>query len=97
LEQQALELLRSDKEAAVSFLTNYSVGVAQQALDEWKKLGETLVVKYMDGVVKKEENGRFITNEYGGSQYPNRPKLDENFLREVVKQKGEWLREKAIK
>jgi dipeptidase len=94
IEQQALELLSSDKKATVSFLTDYSVDVAQKALDEWKKLGENLVVKYMDGVVKKEKDGQFITNEYGGSQYPNRPKLDEDFLREVVKQKGEWLREK---
>ncbi|MDR1121412.1 MAG: C69 family dipeptidase [Dysgonamonadaceae bacterium] len=97
LEQKAMELLLSDKKAAVSFLTNYSIDVAQQALDAWKRLGETLIVKYMDGVVKKEENGRFISNKYGGSQYPNRPAFDENFLREVVKQKGEWLREKAIK
>ncbi|MDR2087249.1 MAG: C69 family dipeptidase [Dysgonamonadaceae bacterium] len=94
IEQKAADLLRSDRDAAVAFLTGYSVDVAQKALDEWKKLGERLIVKYMDGVVKKEKDGEFIRNEYGGSQYPNRPKLDENFLREIVKQKGEWLKEK---
>jgi dipeptidase len=94
VERKAAELLRSDEEAAVAFLTAYSIEIAQKALDEWKKLGEYLIVKYMDGVVKKEKDGEFIKNEYGGSQYPNRPKLDENFLREIVKQKGEWLREK---
>jgi dipeptidase len=96
IDRKALELLSSDRKAAISFLTDYSVGVAQKAFDDWKKLGEYLVVKYMDGVVKKEKDGQFITNEYGGSQYPNRPKLDEDFLREIVKQKGEWLREKEI-
>jgi uncharacterized protein YneF (UPF0154 family) len=68
--------------------------VAQKAMEEWKKLGERLIVKYMDGTVKKEIDGDFIANQYGGSQYPNRPKLNENYLREIVKQKGEWLREK---
>ncbi|MDR1437161.1 MAG: C69 family dipeptidase [Candidatus Symbiothrix sp.] len=96
VEQKALEQLASGKNAAVSFLTDYSIRSAQKAFDEWKKLGENLIVKYMDGVVKKEKNGQFITNEYGGAQYPNRPKLDENFLREIVKQKGEWLREKEL-
>jgi dipeptidase len=95
IERKASELLRSNQEkAAIALLTDYSVNVAQKALDEWKTLGERLVVKYMDGVVKKEKEGEFIRNEYGGSQYPNRPKLDENFLREVVKQKGDWLQEK---
>jgi hypothetical protein len=51
----------------------------------------------MDGVVKKEENGKFINNEYGGSQYPNRPKFDDGFLRKIVEDKGEWLQEKEIK
>jgi dipeptidase len=95
IERKASELLRSNQEkTAIALLTDYSVNVAQKALDEWKTLGERLIVKYMDGVVKKEKEGEFIRNEYGGSQYPNRPKLDEDFLREVVKQKGDWLQEK---
>jgi dipeptidase len=96
IDKKAIELLRSDRKKALTYLTDYSINVAQGAFDDWKKLGETLVVKYMDGVVKKEKDGKFITNEYGGSQYPNRPKLDENFLREVVKQKGNWLKEKKL-
>jgi dipeptidase len=94
IEKEAAQLLRSDRKKALAYLTDYSINVAQGAFDDWKKLGETLVVKYMDGVVKKEKDGQLITNEYGGSQYPNRPKLDENFLREVVKQKGNFLKKK---
>jgi dipeptidase len=97
IEQKALELLKTDRQEAVSYLTDYSVTVAQIALDEWKRFGEYLVVKFMDGVVKKEKNGEFIHNEYGGSQYPNRPKFDDEFLRKIVKEKGEWLKEKEIK
>ncbi|MDR3219041.1 MAG: C69 family dipeptidase [Dysgonamonadaceae bacterium] len=96
IEQNAAELLKTDRNAAVSFLTNYSVDVAQNALFEWKSLGEYLVVKYMDGVVKKEKDGQFIYNEYGGSQYPNRPKFNEKYLRKIIAEKGEWLKEKEL-
>jgi len=97
IEQKAKELLQTDKKQAVAFLTDYSIGVAQKATEEWKSLGEYLIVKYMDGCVKKEKDGEFIHNQYGGSQYPNRPMLDEKHLRAIVKEKGEWLKVKEIK
>ena len=96
VEQKAKELLQTGRKQAVAFLTDYSISVAQKSLNEWKSLGEYLIVKYMDGVVKKEKDGEFIHNEYGGSQYPNRPKFDEKYLRTIVKEKGEWLQEKAL-
>jgi dipeptidase len=97
IEAVTLNTLEANRDNAVAVLTGYSSQMAQIAHDRWKQLGEYLVVKYMDGVVKKEKDGQLINNEYGGSQYPNRPKLDENFLREIVKQKGDWLEEKEIK
>ena len=92
IEQQAQS--QSSRQATVRFLTDYSLGVAQKAFDEWKTLSHYLLVKYMDGVVKKEENGQFVKNPYGGSQYPNRPKLDEDYLRRIVEETGDWLEEK---
>jgi dipeptidase len=96
IEQKAKDLLQTDRKQAVAFLTNYSIDVAQKALAEWKSLGEYLIVKYMDGCVKKEKDGEFIHNEYGGSQYPNRPVFDEKYLQTIVKEKGEWLRIKEV-
>ena len=96
IEQKALELVNSDRERGIAFLTQQSISSAQTAFDEWKALGEKLIVKYMDGVVKKEKDGKFITNEYGGTQYPNRPLLDEKFLRQIVTETGDWLKEKEI-
>ena len=96
IEQKALELVNSDRERGIAFLTQRSISSAQMAFNEWKSLGEKLVVKYMDGVVKKEKDGKFISNEYGGSQYPNRPPLEEKFLRQIVKETGDWLKEKEI-
>ncbi|MDR1563221.1 MAG: C69 family dipeptidase [Dysgonamonadaceae bacterium] len=94
IEQKALDLLKTDRKQAVAYLTDYSISVAQTAIDEWKRFGEYLIVKFMDGVVKKELEGQFIKNEYRGSQYPNRPHFDDEFLRKVVKEKGEWLKQK---
>jgi dipeptidase len=96
MEQKAVDLLKADRNQALTFLTDYSATVAQTAFNEWKSLGEYLIVKYMDGTVKKEKDGQFIHNEYGGSQYPNRPKFDEKYLRTLVKEKGEWLKQKEI-
>lgn len=97
VEKKAQELMKSSSKEVVPYLTAYSVSQAQGALDAWKKLGEYLIVKYMDGVVKKEKDGEFIYNEYGGSQYPNRPKYNEKYLREIIREKGNWLKEKEIK
>jgi Dipeptidase len=96
IEEKALELYNDGRKELVLYLTAYSVSEAQRALVEWKLLGEYLIVKYMDGVVKKEKDGKFITNEYGGSQYPNRPPYKKEFLEEIVKEKGPWLEQNKI-
>jgi len=96
IEEKALELHKNEQKELVSYLTAYSVSEAQRAFSEWKSLGEYLVVKYMDGVIKKEKDGEFITNEYGGSQYPNRPLYKKEFLEEIVKEKGPWLEQKQL-
>ncbi|MCL1937012.1 MAG: C69 family dipeptidase [Candidatus Azobacteroides sp.] len=96
IEQEAMKRLETGKEATATFLTAYSVELAQKALDEWKQLGEYLLVKYMDGCVKKERNGQFVSNTNGDSAYPNRPKWGEDFLREIVKQTGDWLEQKKL-
>ena len=96
LEQMNAEMVFSDREKAVEFMTNQSIALAEIAFDTWKSLGERLIVKYMDGTVKKEKDGKFISNEYGGTQYPNRPLLDEKFLRQIVAETGDWLKEKEI-
>ena len=96
VDQKAVEILKKDRKEALAFLTDYSISQAEKATAEWKKLGERLIVKYMDGAVKKEKDGKLITNEYGTSQYPNRPKLDPDYARKIVKEKGDWLKVKEV-
>ena len=46
------------------FLTNFSNSQAENSTAAWKKLGEYLLVKYMDGNIKKEADGKFLQNEF---------------------------------
>ena len=70
IEAQATSLLTTDRAAAVRLLTDYSVNAGQDATARYKKLGEYLFVKYLDGNIKKEKDGKFLRNEYGTPASP---------------------------
>ena len=38
---------------------------AQSTFDTWKRLGEFIIVKYNDGVVRKMKDGKFERNAIG--------------------------------
>ena len=66
VDKAAVELYHSDPALAKDFITDYSVNMGNQTFRIWKELGEFLLVKYIDGNIKKEKDGEFIYNEYGG-------------------------------
>ena len=94
IDKAAMELYAKNPAEAVKFLTWFSTTTADQATARWKKLGEYLLVKYMDGNVKKEENGQFKQNGYGLSEYPDFPGYDEDYYRSIVKSAGDKLKVK---
>lgn len=49
---------------ARAYLTDFSNSQAENSTAAWKKLGEYLLVKYMDGNIKKEKDGKFLQNEH---------------------------------
>ena len=59
VEEKAKQLYASNPQSAVAYLTDYSCKTADAMLARWIKLGEYLIVKYNDMVVKPEENGVF--------------------------------------
>lgn len=72
-EEHMIELIeKTDKQAlelgakkATKFLTKFSVAQADMLFDKWKKLDRYLLVKYLDGNTKKQnEDGSFKTNPY---------------------------------
>ena len=92
IESVALAMYQQDPKKAVDFLTNYTEMTAQCAVDAWKKLGEYLIVKYNDGVVKKtNEDGSFVRPKYeqGANAPLVRPGYPKEFLEEIVKATGD--------
>ena len=70
----------NDAEAR-AFLTRYSCTQANEATAAWNELFNYLMVKYLDGQIRKEENGQFLRNEWGEPTSPNRPAYPEEWLR----------------
>lgn len=92
IDQAALEIYKKSPEEAAKFLTWFSTTTADQATARWKKLGEYLLVKYIDGNVKKEENGVFKRTPHGMPVSPDFPGYDEEFYRAIVKDAGDRLK-----
>ncbi len=74
--------------------TEFSVGTAQQLFDKWVYLDKYLMVKYIDGNVKGEDENGFIDNG-NGLDIPGKieqPGYTEHWKRTVAKDKGEILK-----
>lgn len=78
VDNTAHELYKNSPESAIAYLTNYSVNTANALTTRWQRLFEFLLVKYMDGNIKQEVNGKFKYNEYNAApakvsnpQYPD--------------------------
>lgn len=66
------------------FLTNFSNSQAENSTAAWKKLGEYLLVKYMDGNIKKEADGKFLQNEFHIPPGIIRAGYSEDILRRIA-------------
>ena len=75
--------------------TELTVSNAQALFNMWVKLDQFLMVKYIDGNVKgQDENGKFIDNG-NGKDIPGvieQPGYTENWKRAVAADKGEILK-----
>ena len=71
---------------AREFLTTFSHTQAENSTLAWKKLGEYLLVKHLDGVIKKEADGKFLMNDKKIPPGVIRPGYPEEYLRQMVKE-----------
>ena len=63
---------------------------ASQATDAYRDLATYLLVKYMDGNMKKtNEDGSFQITEYGIPAYPSFPGYDQKYYENIVKESGD--------
>ncbi len=84
VEKAALKLYMQAPELARDYLTRYSAEQAQKTVDRWRKLGQELFMKYLDGNVR-DENGK-VTH----------PGYPEHWYRRIVKERGEHYRLKRL-
>jgi dipeptidase len=77
---------------ARNFLTRYSVNEANQVTARWEKLGQYLLIKYLDGNIKKEKDGQFERSETGMPVYPHFPDYPEWWYRVIVEQTGDHFK-----
>lgn len=90
IERRAIELYQQNPTEACSYLTNYTIACAQQTLGEWKKLGEFLIVRYNDMVIKKvNPDGSFAKTSEGLCAPVERPGYPEHFNKRVATETGD--------
>lgn len=85
IEATAMELYKKSPSQAREYLNNYSIKLAEQTVKSWKKLGEFLLFKYLDGNVKDELNA--VTH----------PGYPEDWYRRIVQDSGDLLIYKKLK
>ena len=76
-------------------LTRFSTETAQNQFEVWKGLEEELLVKFMDGNVKpQDQDGRFIHSEYseGMPAKIEQPGYTELWKETVAQEHGELIR-----
>ena len=97
VEKEAARLHEQSPSQSVHYLTQYTNNLVKEGVAEWKKLGEYLMVKYVDGVIKREEDGQFKRNPYGEPASPLRPGYSNEYYKKIVDQTGDKYKVHPIK
>lgn len=64
IDAKAKDAFEKNPQDAVKLLTDYSNSAVEKTMTSWEKLFEYLLIKYIDGNVKVEENGQFKHTEH---------------------------------
>lgn len=93
IDAEALKLSAKDVNLAKEYLTSYSGKMAQNTFNKWKSLSEYLLVKYIDGNIKKEKDGKFERNRWGNPVMPLQPGYSDAWKKSVIQETGDKLLE----
>lgn len=86
LEASALAKIKAgNTAAAVQELDAYTSKAALRMMTDWKALGERLIMKFNDQVVKKEKDGKWELTPHGICVSPERPGYPEQYRKELIK------------
>ena len=92
VEARAIELLKTDEQAAVRYLTDYGCQKGDEMVARWNRLAEYLIVKYNDMVVRAEENGRFKRTKTGFKPILEKPGIPDKTARRIAAETGDRLK-----
>ena len=73
VEKRALALLQNDHDGAIALLTDHGDQLGQQMVKRWREMAWHMIVKYNDGVIRQEEDGRYKRNSSGFRPVLTRP------------------------
>lgn len=85
----AMLLYAKDPLMASEFLTMFSHNAANTLVNEWRDLGNFLLVKYLDGNVKHEQDGRFLRNQHGFPRSPMHPDYPDHWKKRLIEETGD--------
>ena len=93
-DQQALNLWnKGDKKGAIKCLTAYTVSKVETTVKDWKELSHYLLIKYKDGNVMNEKDGKFERNEYGKEPaQPMHPAYPDFWYRLIIEKNKEHFK-----
>lgn len=76
-------------------LTKFSLAKAEQTFNEWSNLYNYLLVKYIDGNIKKEKDGKFEQTglRKGDAVFPKQPEYPKEWYRMIIKDHGETIKD----
>ena len=85
-----IDMYKTDPDNVVAQLTDFSIRRTREVVDEWNKLFEYLLVKYHDGNIKKEENGKFKITDTENPQveFPEQPRYPDKWYRMIIQDCG---------
>lgn len=81
VERLALKKYAESPQLAIDYLTDYSIDLGESTVKRWRILGESLLVKYLDGNTK---------DELGKVTHPGYPKA---WYRHIVEETGDKFKE----
>ncbi len=92
VDDAALAYFKKKPKLAIKYLTDYSVDMGNHTVYRWKDLGHYLLVKYIDGNIKKEKDGKFL--KQGGSipVAPLQPGYPEWWRKKITEDTGDKLK-----
>lgn len=91
-EVEALSRTLAGKDDAEETLAELTERAAAQTTARYKELGDYLMVKYLDGNIKKEADGKFARTPEGMPVQPEYGGYDDRYFRNIVNEKPEHFK-----